>query len=182
MDEIARLTPGYGGISYKRLEDGGLQWPCPTKEHPGTPILHTSQFTRGRGRFIPLEYRPPQELPDDDYPLLLTTGRRLFHYHTGTMTRKVAGLNIFMGEERVQINPEDAGRLGISDGDRIRVISRRGEVTAGTEITRVVPVGVVFMTFHFAETPTNILTSHAVDPVTKTPEYKVCAVRIEKLG
>jgi formate dehydrogenase alpha subunit len=182
MDEIARLTPGYGGISYERLEGGGLQWPCPTKEHPGTPILHTSQFTRGRGRFIPLEYRPPQELPDDDYPLLLTTGRRLFHYHTGTMTRKVAGLNIFMGEERVQINPEDAGRLGIGDGDRIRVISRRGEVTAGTEITRVVPAGVVFMTFHFAETPTNILTSHAVDPVTKTPEYKVCAVRIEKMS
>ncbi len=182
MDEIARLTPSYGGISYQRLEDGGLQWPCPDKKHPGTPVLHTKQFTRGRGRFIPLKYRPSEELPDGDYPLLLTTGRRLFHYHTGTMTRKVAGLNVFMGEERVQINPQDAEKLGICDRDSIKVISRRGQVTASTEVTGVVPVGVVFMTFHFAETPTNILTSHAVDPVTKTPEYKVCAVRIEKVG
>jgi formate dehydrogenase alpha subunit len=181
MDEIALLTPSYGGISFKRLENGGLQWPCPTKEHPGTAILHTEQFTRGKGRFIPLEYRPPAELPDDDYPLILTTGRRLFHYHTGTMTRKVGGLNIFMGEERVQVNPEDAERLGISDGDRIKVISRRGELTASTDVTEVVPVGLVYMSFHFAESPANILTSHAVDPVSKTPEYKVCAVRIEKI-
>ena len=182
MDEIARLTPSYGGISYQRLEDGGLQWPCPDKKHPGTPVLHTQQFTRGKGRFIPLEYRPPEELPDDDYPLLLTTGRRLFHYHTGTMTRKTDGLNVFMGEERVQINPQDAEALGIRDNDCIRVMSRRGEVNASTEVTTVVPKGVVYMTFHFAETPTNILTSHAVDPITQTPEYKVCAVKIEKVG
>jgi formate dehydrogenase alpha subunit len=182
MDEIARLTPSYGGISYQRLENGGLQWPCPDKDHPGTPVLHSKQFTRGKGRFIPLAYRPSEELPDDDYPLLLTTGRRLFHYHTGTMTRKTDGLNAFMGEERVQINPQDAERLGICDRDSIRVISRRGEVNASTEITTVVPVGVVYMTFHFVETPTNTLTSHAVDPITKTPEYKVCAVRIEKVG
>jgi len=182
MDEIARLTPSYGGISYQRLESGGLQWPCTDKDHPGTSILHSKQFTRGKGRFIPLAYRPSEELPDDDYPLLLTTGRRLFHYHTGTMTRKTDGLNAFMGEERVQINPRDAEALGICDNDRIRVISRRGEVNASTEVTTVVSVGVVYMTFHFAETPTNTLTSHAVDPVTKTPEYKVCAVRIEKVG
>jgi len=182
MDEIARLTPSYGGISYQRLEDGGLQWPCPDKDHPGTSILHTKQFTRGKGRFIPLKYRPSEELPDDDYPLLLTTGRRLFHYHTGTMTRKTDGLNVFMSEERVQINPQDAEKLGICDRDRIKVISRRGEVTASTEVTGVVPVGVVYMTFHFAETPTNVLTSHAVDPVTQTPEYKVCAVKIEKVS
>ncbi|MCJ7763850.1 MAG: formate dehydrogenase subunit alpha, partial [Dehalococcoidales bacterium] len=182
MDEIAGLTPSYGGISYQRLEGGGLQWPCPDKKHPGTSILHIQQFTRGKGRFIPLEYRPPEELPDDDYPLLLTTGRRLFQYHTGTMTRKVAGLNVFMSEERVQVNPQDAEKLGICDRDSIRVISRRGEVTASTEVTGVVPVGVVYMTFHFAETPTNVLTSHAVDPVTQTPEYKVCAVKIEKVS
>ena len=182
MDEIACLTPSYGGISYQRLENGGLQWPCPTKEHPGTPILHSQKFTRGKGRLTPLEYKPPMELPDGDYPLVLTTGRRLFHYHTGTMTRKVEGLNIFMGEERVQVNPEDAKRLGISDGDRIKVISRRGEVTASTDVTEVVPVGLVYMTFHFAESPTNILTSTAVDPITQTPEYKVCAVRIEKVS
>jgi formate dehydrogenase alpha subunit len=182
MDEIARLTPSYEGISFKRLENGGLQWPCPDKKHPGTPVLHAQQFTRGKGRFIPLKYRPSEELPDDDYPLLLTTGRRLFHYHTSTMTRKTEGLNVFMGEERVQINPQDAEKLGICERDSIKVISRRGEVIASTEITGVVPVGVVFMTFHFAETPTNTLTSHAVDPVTQTPEYKVCAVRIEKVN
>jgi len=181
MDEITRLTPSYGGISYQRLESGGLQWPCPTKEHPGTPILHTQKFTRGRGRFIPLEYKPPMELPDDNYPLVLTTGRSLFHYHTGTMTRKVKGLNIFMAEEKVEINPKDAQSLGIAEGDQIRVISRRGQVTARARVTEASPVGVIFMTFHFAESPTNILTNPAVDPVSKIPELKVCAVRVEKL-
>ncbi len=181
MDEITRLTPSYGGISYQRLESGGLQWPCPTKEHPGTPILHTQKFTRGKGRFIPLEYKPPMELPDDNYPLVLTTGRSLFHYHTGTMTRKVKGLNIFMAEEKVEINPKDAQSLGIADGDRIRVVSRRGQVTARARVTEASPVGVIFMTFHFAESPTNILTNPAVDPVSKIPELKVCAVRVEKL-
>jgi formate dehydrogenase alpha subunit len=182
MDELAKLTPSYGGISFERLENGGLQWPCPTPEHPGTPILHTKQFTRGKGKLIPIKYRPSEELPDKEYPLLLTTGRRLFHYHTGTMTRKTDGLNKFMGSERVQINPEDALKLGIDGDDTIKVISRRGEVRAGVEITGVVPPGVIFMTFHFAETPTNTLTSHAVDSVTQTPEYKVCAVRIEKVN
>jgi formate dehydrogenase alpha subunit len=182
MDEIAVLAPCFGGISYERLEKGGLQWPCPTLDHPGTPILHTKQFARGKGKLTPLKYRPPEELPDAEYPLLLTTGRRLFHYHTGTMTRKTEGLNIFMGRERVQINPDDARKLGLDNNDIIKVVSRRGEVKAGVEITDVVPQGVVYMTFHFAETPTNVITSCAVDPVTQTPEYKVCAVRIEKAG
>ncbi len=181
MDEIAGLTPSYGGISFERLEDGGLQWPCSTPEHPGTPILHTKQFTRGKGKFMPITYRPSEELPDDEYPLLLTTGRRLFHYHTGTMTRKTEGLNSFINREMVQINPLDALKLELNPDDEIRVISRRGEVRAGIEVTEIVPKGVVFMTFHFAETPTNTLTSHSVDPVTQTPEYKVCAVRIEKI-
>ncbi len=182
MDEIAKLTPSYGGISYERLENGGLQWPCPTQEHPGTPILHTQQFTRGKGKFIPLEYKPPMELPDDEYPLVLTTGRSLFQYHTGTMTRKVKGLNIFKGEEMVEINPEDAKSLAINGGDRIRIISRRGQVTARAKVTEASPVGVIFMTFHFVESPVNILTNPAVDPVSKIPELKVCAVRVEKLG
>ena len=182
MDEIARLTPSYGGISYQRLENGGLQWPCPDKDHPGTSILHTKQFTRGKGKLMPLFYRPSEELPDDEYPLLLTTGRRLFHYHTATMTGKTPGLNAFMGHERVMINPLDAEKMGICDNDSIKVTSRRGQVNASTEVTDVVPEGVVYMTFHFATTPTNELTSHAVDPITKTPEYKVCAVRIEKDG
>ncbi len=182
MDEIAALAPRFGGINYERLEKGGLQWPCPSSDHPGTPILHVKQFTRGKGKLIPIAYRPSEELPDADYPLLLTTGRRLFHYHTGTMTRKTEGLNNFMDRERVQINPADAIQLGLNSDDEIRVISRRGEVKAGIEITGVVPEGVVFMTFHFAETPTNMLTSHAVDSVTQTPEYKVCAIRIEKIS
>jgi predicted molibdopterin-dependent oxidoreductase YjgC len=182
MDEIAGLTPSYGGISYERLETVGLQWPCPTREHPGTPILHSRQFTRGKGRFVPLEYKPPAELPDDEYPLILTTGRSLFHFHTGTMSRKVTGLNIFRSEEQVEINPEDAVRLGIADGETIKVISRRGEVIAKAKITEISPPGTIFMTFHFAESPTNVLTNPALDPVSKIPEFKVCAVRIEKNG
>ena len=180
MEEIASLMPIYGGITYERLEAGGLQWPCPTTEHPGTPILHTQQFTRGKGHFIPLEYKPPMELPDDEYPLVLTTGRSLFHWHTGTVSRKVAGLNAFMGEGLVEINPEDAGALGINDGDMVKVSSRRGEITAKARVTEVSPLGVVFMTFHFAESPANVLTNPVLDPVAKIPEYKVCAVRIEK--
>jgi len=182
MDEIASVTPSYGGISYRRLEeDGGLSWPCPTQEHPGTPILHTQWFTRGKGRFIPLEYKPPKELPDDDYPLVLTTERSLFHFHTGTMTRKVVGLNIFLGEGMVEINPEDASALGITDGEMVNVISRRGEVVARARVTEVSPVGVVSMNFHFAESPANVLTNPALDPVSKIPELKVCAVRIERM-
>jgi formate dehydrogenase alpha subunit len=181
MDEIAELTPSYGGISYKRLKTGGIQWPCPTVEHPGTQILHTKQFTRGKGRFIPLEYKPPAELPDNDYPLMLTTGRSLFQYHTGTMTRKVAGLNIFKGEEEVEINPQDAESLNLNNNDQIRVISRRGEITARVKVTDTSPPGVVFMTFHFAESPTNILTNPVLDPISKIPELKVCSIRVEKV-
>jgi len=180
MDEIASVSPSYGGISFARLEDGGLQWPCPTEEHPGTPILHSQLFTRGKGQFVPLEYKPSKELPDEEYPLILTTGRSLFHWHTGTMTRKVSGLNTFMGEELVEINPEDASALGVADGEKIKVISRRGEVVAKAKVTEVSPVGVVFMTFHFAESSGNVLTNPVLDPVAKIPEFKVCAVRVEK--
>ena len=180
MDEIASVTPSYGGISYRRLEKGGLQWPCPTPEHPGTPILHSQQFTRGKGQFIPLVYKPPMELPDKQYPLVLTTGRSLYHFHTGTMTRKVEGLNVLKKEGEVEISPADASRLGIADGDRVKVASRRGEVVAKANVTEASPAGVVFMTFHFAESPANRLTNPALDPVAKIPEYKVCAVRVEK--
>ncbi|MEE8204984.1 MAG: molybdopterin dinucleotide binding domain-containing protein, partial [Dehalococcoidales bacterium] len=182
LDDIARLTPSYGGISFRRLKKGGLQWPCPTAEHPGTPILHTQMFTRGKGQFMPLTYKPPAEKADDDYPLILTTGRNLFQYHTGTMTRKVKGLNVFSSEELVEINPEDASNLGIADGEPVKVISRRGAVTARARLTDISPAGVIFMTFHFAESPTNQLTNPVLDPVAKIPEFKVCAVRIEKTG
>jgi len=181
MDEIAEVTPSYGGISYKRLDKGGLQWPCPSLKHPGTSILHTQQFTRGKGRFIPLKYEPPAELPDKDYPLMLTTGRNLFQFHTGTMSRKVAGLNRFKGEEKVEIHPKDAKRLFLNDGDKVKVISRRGEITASIKISEASSPGVIFMTFHFAESPTNILTNPALDPVSRIPELKVCSVKIEKI-
>jgi len=180
MDEIASLTPSYGGICYTRLEECGLQWPCPDKEHPGTPILHCDEFTCGKGKFVPLVQKIPAELPDDEYPLVLTTGRSLYHFHTGTMTRKSEGLNTFKGEEEAEINPADAEKLDIADGDYVKVTSRRGEVTARATVTEASPPGVVFMTFHFAESPTNILTSPALDPVAKTPEFKYCAIKIGK--
>jgi formate dehydrogenase alpha subunit len=180
MEEISRLTPGYGGITYHRLEKGGLQWPCPSEDHPGTPILHTEGFLRGKGKFSPLEYKPPAELPDDEYPFILTTERSLYQYHTGTMTRKVAGLDILHGEELVEMNPEDADALGLADGEKVKVISRRGEITARAKVTPASPQGVFCMSFHFSESPTNILTNPAVDPVAKIPELKVCAVKAEK--
>jgi len=182
LEEIASLTPSYGGISYDRLEKGGLQWPCPAPDHPGTPILHTQQFTRGKGHFVPLEYKPPDEVPDDEYPLILTTERSLYHFHTGTMTRKVKGLNTIHSEELVEINPSDASTLGIADGDTVKVISRRGEIVSRVMVTEASPPGVVSMDFHFAESPANQLTNPAYDPVSKIPELKVAAVRIEKNG
>ncbi len=180
MKEIADLTPSYGGITYERLEKGGLQWPCPTEDHPGLQFLHEDMFSRGKGRFAAIEYRPPQELPDDSYPLVLTTGRILFHYHTGSMTRRSKGLNEISKEELAEINPKDAQALGIKDGDRIQITSRRGKVQAKAKVTESALPGVVFMTFHFAESATNLLTNPALDPVSKIPELKVCAVKVEK--
>ena len=181
FEEIAALTPSYRGISYERLENGGLQWPCPSPDHPGTPILHTERFATpdGKGRLMPLAYKPPAELPDDEYPLLLTTDRSLYHYHTGTMTRRVEGLEKLNGRELLKIHPQDAARLGIAGGQVVRVLSRRGELTVTADVTEVCPPGMVSLTFHFAETPTNVLTHAALDPVAKIPETKVCAVRVE---
>ena len=181
MEEIRNLTPSYGGISYHRLENGGLQWPCPTDDHPGTPILHVNTFVRGKGRFVPLKYVPPAELPDENYPLILTTGRSLYHFHTGTMTRKVVGLNNIEPESTVEINPRDASQLGITQDDKVKVSSRRGEVITKANVTEASPPGVVFMTFHFAESPANILTNPKLDPISKIPEFKVCAVTVRPL-
>jgi predicted molibdopterin-dependent oxidoreductase YjgC len=180
LDEIASVSPIYGGIHFPRIEEVGLQWPCPADDHPGTKFLHEGKFSRGLGCFQPLEYRPPVELPDDEYPLVLTTARMLYHFHTGTMTRKVEGLNIVRPEERVEINPVDAQELNISHGEEVHVISRRGKVAGKAFITGKVPQGVISMSFHFWETPTNALTNPALDPLSKIPELKVCAVRIEK--
>lgn len=182
MEEIAKLTPSYGGISLARLDkEGGLQWPCPTEEYPGTPILHTQAFSRGKGKFMPVVYRPPAETPDQSYPLVLTTARSYYHYHTGTMTRKVEALNIIEPGELVAINSRDAKALGIAEGDWVQVSSRRGKVKVQAKITDTTPPGVVTMSFHFSECLTNALTNPVLDPLAKIPEFKVCAVRVEKL-
>ena len=181
MDEIATLTPSYGGIRYGRLEDGGLQWPCPTQDHPGTPILHKDKFSRGNGKFHVTPYAPAPELPNEDYPFLLTTGRVLYHYHT-VMTRKSKGLSEIYPEGVIEINPEDAQRLGIKpENGLVEVTSRRGAVRVKSKVSDNLPPGVVFMTFHFKEAAANLLTIDALDPVAKIPEFKVCAVSIRKL-
>ncbi len=178
MAEIAALTPSYGGISFGRLEDGGICWPCPDREHPGTPILHVERFTRGRGRFFPVVYEAPAEEADDDYPLTLTTGRMLEHYHTGTMTRRSDGLNELVPEGFVEVNPADAGALGVRDGETVAVETRRGRISVPAYVTDRVRPGTVFIPFHFWESPANRLTNTARDPQAKIPELKVCGCRI----
>jgi len=180
-DEIAVLTPTMSGISYERLERGGIQWPCPTPDHPGTPIMHKEKFTRGLGKFMPLVFREPMEAVNGEYPFVLNTGRVLQHWHGGTISRRSVGLNWVVPEGEIQINTDDGKELNIATGDMIRVSSRRGEATGKARLTDKLPRGMVFMNFHFAEVPTNALTNDAVDPVAKIPEYKVAAVRIERV-
>jgi formate dehydrogenase alpha subunit len=178
MDEIAAVTPIYGGISFDRIDQVGLQWPCGDAEHPGTPVLHAGKFTRGLGMFSPAEYRPSAELPDEEYPFVLSTGRCYFHFHTGTMTRRSRLLD---REERfpyVEVSPADAKRLRIADRQWVLVSTRRGEVKAMARVTDVAKEGVLFMPFHFEEGPANRLTNNALDPVAKIPEYKVCAAKV----
>jgi formate dehydrogenase alpha subunit len=181
MKEIASLTEYYAGITYQRLENTGLQWPCPDNVSNGTPILHVNTFVRGKGRLTPVSYHPPAELPDKEYPLILTTGRSLYHYHTGTLTRKVAGLNALEPEAVVEINPADAHKLKINDGDTVKVISRRGQVSTRAKTTEACLKGVVYMNFHFSETAVNVLTDQIFDPLSKISEFKICAVRLEKV-
>jgi len=180
MKEISTLTPSYGGITYERLQGDGLAWPCPNKDHPGTKFLHKDKFARGLGLFHAIEYQPPAEVVDDEYPFWLSTGRVHVHYHTGTMTRVSPSLHAEMPEGSLEMHPEDGSRLGVRQGEKVKVASRRGEITAKVILTDRVNEGVVFMPFHFAETCANILTNPAHDPTAKIPEYKVCAVRVEK--
>ena len=179
MDEIASVTPIYRGVSYARLEGEGLRWPVPTADHPGTPILHVGKFSRGLGRFHVVEHRPPAEEPDSEYPLLLTTGRVLFHWHTGTMTRRSPTLTDQINEPFIEISEADAERLGVHYNQMVRVASRRGEITLKARVTPGIMEGVVFIPFHFSEAPANVLTNNAVDAESKIPEFKACAVRVE---
>jgi len=180
MKEINATTPSYGGITYDRIEQGGLQWPCPTLEHPGTPILHRDAFSRGKGLFSAIEHTPPAEAPDTEYPYILTTGRILYQYRTATMSRRSSGLLSRTPDAFVEINPEDAGRLNLDQGDRLTISSRRGSIQAHADITDRCGQGVVFIPFHYSEAAVNRLTNAKLDPIAKIPEYKVCAVRIEK--
>ena len=178
--ELAGLSPKFAGISHDRIQaEGGLQWPCPDPSHPGTPTLHGDGPLRGKARFEPVSYRPSAECADPEYPLILSTGRTLYHYNSATQTRRDAGPNAHQPENFIQIHPRDARRRGLGEGARARVVSRRGELVAVARITRAVRPGVVWMPFHFAESPTNQLTNDAGDAVTGTGEYKVCAVRVE---
>jgi formate dehydrogenase major subunit len=182
FDEMKGLTPSYAGMSYARLADQGLQWPCPTPDHPGTVFLHKDRFSRGKGAFTAIDYKPPAEVIDADYPMWLSTGRTFMHYHSGTMTRVSPSLHHELPEGYIEISPADARAMHIKDGERVKVSSRRGEIQIKAKISRKVNRGVVFIPFHFAETAANVLTNPAYDPVAKIPEYKVCAVKVEKLA
>jgi formate dehydrogenase major subunit/formate dehydrogenase alpha subunit len=180
MAEIVALTPSYAGVTHERLEGGErLQWPVVGLDHPGTPILHRKQFSRGVGKFTPIDHVPPAELPDDEYPMLLSTGRVLYHWHGGEMTRRARGLMEVYSQPLIEVHPDDAARIGLNGNRRVRVTSRRGTIEAEAWVTERVTPGMVYANFHFPEASANELTIAALDPVAKIPEYKVCAVKVE---
>jgi predicted molibdopterin-dependent oxidoreductase YjgC len=182
MNEINALTPSYAGVTHDRLEKGErLHWPVKSIEHGGTPILHIGQFTRGKGKFAPIDHVPPAELPDDDYPYLLSTGRVLYHWHGGEMTRRAEGLMAIYGHALIEVNPDDAAKLGLNGTKRVRVTSRRGSIEAEAWVTDRVPPGMVYANFHFPEANANELTLASLDPVAKIPEYKISAVKVERV-
>ena len=183
MDEITSLTPSYAGISHKHLDSAqvagrGIQWPCPTPDHPGTPIMHVEQFSRGKGTYSYAHYRPSAELPDAEFPLILMTGRVLAQYNACAMTGRTEGLNEISGESFIELNTLDAKQLGISDGDRVRVSSRRGEIETTARVSGKTNPGQTWMPFHFQDGNSNWLTNAALDNIAKVPEYKVCAVKV----
>jgi formate dehydrogenase major subunit len=181
-NEISVLTPSMAGIKYSRIEGDGLQWPCPTIDHPGTTFLHKDgNFTRGKGLFATVEYTPPAEVADEEYPMVLSTGRRLAQYCAATQTSRSKGINELYGEETADISFEDAEALGVADGEKVRVLSRRGKIEVKARVTKEVPKGLVWMSFHFQEGNSNWLTNDVYDPITLTAEYKACAVRVEKI-
>jgi len=181
MDEIASVTPIYGGISFGRIEPVGLQWPCPDKSHPGTKYLHTDKFTRGKGKFHAVRFKEPAELPDKKFPFVLSTGRLLYQYHTGTLTRKVPAINQVSPTGYVEIHFQDAKKHRIKDGDSVEVSTPRGTVVTKARVGTTVARGWLFMPFHFAEGPANMLTNDALDPIAKIPEFKVCAANIRHM-
>jgi formate dehydrogenase alpha subunit len=180
FNEMASLTPPYSGMNYARLEEKGLCWPCPTLAHPGTPYLHKDRFIRGKGMFHAVDFRPPAETPDTDYPFWLTTGTIFTQFLTGTMSRRCSSLHHENPEVFAQIHPEDANRLNLSEGEEVKVSSRRGSLIAKAWVSERIRPGMVFIPMHYLENAANRLTNAALDPVTRTPEYKVCAVSLSK--
>lgn len=180
FEEIRITTPSYRGMTYERIDKVGLSWPCPTEEHPGTKFLHKGVFPKGKGTMVPVEYKEPAEKVSDEYPMLLTTGRMLYHYNI--MTTNSKSLNDIRPYELAEINPVDAERLGLEEEGFMRVTSRRGSILTRVTITERVKPGMIFMTFHYKESPVNELTNAAYDPITLTAEYKISAVRIEKVN
>ena len=180
MTEIAALTPSYAGVSHARLEKGEtFQWPVRDSTHLGTPVLHVGKFARGLGKFIPVEYVPAAELPDREYPMVLSTGRVLYHWHGGEMSRRSQGLLEIYSKPLIEVNEDDALQLGLNGNTRVRVTSRRGSIEADALVTDRIPAGMVYGNFHFPEASVNELTIAALDPIAKIPEYKVCAVKVE---
>ncbi|HEU4420171.1 MAG TPA: molybdopterin dinucleotide binding domain-containing protein, partial [Planctomycetota bacterium] len=181
MREIAAVTPSWAGVTYPRLEGAGLQYPVPTPDHPGTAFLFDDRFptTDGRATFVAVTYAPPAELPDADFPYVMNTGRQLFHWHTGTMTRRASGLDAREPTAIVEIHPDDAEQLGVTEGDLVRLTSRRNSMVTAARISTRVARGQVFVPFHFREAAANLLTNPILDPYAKMAELKVCAVRIE---
>jgi len=182
FEEIRTLTPSYAGVTYERIEKEGLQWPCPNVDHPGTRFLHRDRFTRGKGMFHAIDYIPPAELPDDEYPLMLTTGRVLYHYHTASMTGRCEGLQYRYPKGYVEIHERDASALGVADQQVVRVSSRRGAIEITAQVTDRSMPGSIFIPFHFFEVAANRLTHSELDPIGKIPEFKVCAVKVESLS
>jgi predicted molibdopterin-dependent oxidoreductase YjgC len=181
MKEISSVTSSYAGINYDRLDKGEvLHWPCPHEKHPGTPFLHEKNFPRGKGKFFAVDYIPPAELPDSDYPYILGTGRVPFHFHGGSMTRRIEILNKEAPTGYMDISLEDANTLGIKTGEPVTVSSRRGEISIEARISSEVKPGTVFIPFHFSECAANILTGRELDSEAKIPGFKVCAVNIQK--
>ena len=181
FQEIGSLWQAVAGITYGRIDKWGVQWPCPTIDHPGTPFLFKGGFPRGKAAFTVVEYKPSKELPDEEYPFVLSTGRHLFLYHTGTMIRKGDALSKVLPEAYVELSPDDANRLGVSNSQKVRVSSRRGSIEVKIQVSKRVGKGMVFIPFHYKEAAANVLTNTALDPIAKIPELKVCAVKIEKI-
>ncbi len=179
--EISKVTPSYRGITPNAIAGAacGIQWPCPEEDHPGTPILHVGKFTRGKGKFMPVHYKPPHESPTKDYPLVLTTGRILTHYHAGSMTRRCPPLEEIAPEALAEFHESDAAAYGIGEGDIVEIATRRGKIEVRATISERANPGVVFVPFHYAETPVNVLTPSALDPVCKIPEFKVSAIKVK---